>query len=221
MENKSYRVLVGIPTMGSMEATLVSTIIRWVRRSVKDQLAFYFTFKVQPVERARNEIVKYFLNQRQTKGGGPIAPFTHLLFVDSDTIPPVDALEKLMAHDKDIISGITPILHYDKERKSWGTMDNCFIKYTRDVEGKIIKTHAVERDTGLQKIEKCGGSCLLIKREVFDKLEKPYFRFLFNEDGTEPVKSEDLYFCEKAKEAGFDVWCDTSVICNHHKSVVL
>ena len=219
--NKKLRLLVGVPTMGDMNAMLVSHLIKWAKEFDKTEISFYFTFKVAPVERARNDVARFFMKERKQKDGTPIDTFTHLFFVDSDTVPPADAIKKLLAHDKEMVSGVTPILHYDKQRKAWGTLDNCFKSYTRDAENKIIKTHAVERDTGLQQIEKCGGSCLLIKREVFEKMQKPYFKFLYNEDGTEPTKSEDLYFCERAIEAGFKIYCDTSVICNHYKDVVL
>lgn len=221
MDSKKFRILVGIPTMGSIDSTLVSHLIKWAKDFEKTQIGFYFTYKVAPVDRARNEIVQFFMRNRRLKDGSPIEPFTHLFFVDSDTVPPADAVKKLFSHDKEIVSGVTPILHYDKQKAVWGTLDNCFIKQDRDAEGKIIRTYAVERDSGLQEIIKCGGSCLLIKREVFEKLEKPYFKFLYNDEGTEHTQSEDLYFCNKAREAGFTIWCDTSVICNHHKSVVL
>lgn len=219
---KIYNILVGIPTMGEVSTALTTVLIKWAKQFKGGHLGFYFTFKVAPVERARNEIMKYMMAERtDKKTGQPMMPFTHILFLDSDTIPPANALEKLLSHDKDIISGLTPILQYDREKMTWGTLDNCFLKQDKEEDGKPAKTYAVQRNTGLQQIIRCGTSCLLIKREVFEKLEKPYFKFEFSEDGVTPVRSEDLYFCDKSKEAGFEIWCDSSVICNHVKEVVL
>jgi hypothetical protein len=73
-------VLVAVPTMGAMHPSLTATLLEWSRQFPPEQLSFYFTFKVSPVDRARNEIVRWFLANE--------AKFTHLLFVDSDTIPP-------------------------------------------------------------------------------------------------------------------------------------
>ena len=56
---------------------------------------------------------------------------------------------------------------------------------------------------------------------MFEKLEQSYFVFEFNDDGTETKRSEDLYFCDKAHEAGFEIYADTSVICQHVKDVIL
>jgi GT2 family glycosyltransferase len=215
-------ILIGVPSMGSISAPLTTILIKMVKEFKGGHLGFYFPLKVSPVERARNEIVKFLMAERTNKKTGlPVAQFTHLLFIDSDTIPPADVLEKLLAHDKDIISGLTPILHYDREKMAWGTMDNCFTHQDVDEKDGKVRTHAVKRNSGLHKIWRCGTSCLLIKREVFEKLAKPYFKFEFDEDIVKPVRSEDLYFCDKAHEAGFEIWCDSSVICNHSKEVIM
>lgn len=220
-EKMPLNILIGIPSMGNINSALATMLIKMVKEFKGGHLGFYFPLKVSPVERARNEVVKFFMTERVNKKTGlPVLPFTHLLFIDADTIPPADVLEKLLAHDKDIISGLTPILHYDRQKMTWGTMDNCFTHQDKDKDGQI-RTHAVQRNTGLHKIWRCGTSCLLIKKEVFEKLEKPYFKFEFDEEILKPKRSEDLYFCDKAHEAGFEIWCDSSVICNHSKEVIM
>lgn len=221
MDSPKSKVLIGVTTMGDIHTQLVTNLIQWAKRFQKDELGFYFTFKVAPVDRARNTIVKFFLEDHYNKQGVKQTPFTHLLFIDSDTLPPIDAVQKLLDMDKDIATGVTPILHYDKEKKVFGTLDNCFTHQDRDKNDNIIKTHAIKRNTGIQKIWRCGGSCMLIKREVFEKLEKPYFKFEYNEEGVEHTRSEDLYFCDQATKAGFEIWCDSGLICNHFKPVML
>lgn len=219
---KKYNVLIGIPTMDGMCTPLISVLLMWARGFKDVGVSFYFPYKVSPVSRARNEILKFFFKERKNAKGEVLRPFTHLLFIDSDTVPPKDALTDLLDHEVDIVSGITPILHYDTEKGKFSTMDNCFTHQDRDEKtGEVVQTHVVKRLTGLQKIWRCGTSCLLIKREVFEKLEQPYFVFEFNDDGTETKRSEDLYFCDKAHEAGFEIYADTSVICQHVKDVIL
>lgn len=200
---------------------LVQKLLNWAREFLMSDIGFYMPVNVSPVDRARNDSVKHLFEKRFKKDGSESTSFTHIFFVDSDTIPPPSALKTLLSHDKDIISGITPILHYNDERKEWGTLDNCFERIDENAEGKRVVSHAVKRNTGLVEIERCGTSCLLIKKEVFEKLEKPYFKFVYNEDGTKHELSEDLYFCDKAREAGYKIWCDTSVICNHFKEIML
>lgn len=204
--------------MGDMHPLLVSRLLKWAREFPQGQVHFYFTFKVTPVDRARNQIVEFFLNQRL---GEKQEAFTHLLMIDADTVPPDNAVSKLLSHDKDIISALTPILRYNDENKSWEVYDNCFIAADRDENGKIIQTHIAQRDTGLQQIFRCGTACILIKREVFDRLSHPYFRFITNEEGTKHTRSEDINFCDMARNRGFDIWADTSVYCGHHKDLMI
>lgn len=202
--------------MGSVHPLLVSRLLRWARE-YPEQVHFYFTFKVAPVDRARNQIVDYFLKTKVRNG----MPLTHLLFIDSDTIPPEDAIKRLLSHDKDIVTGLTPILRYEEKEGDWDVYDNCFTSVEKDENGKTIKTHIAQRGTGLQEVFRCGGSCLLIKREVFEKLKVPYFRFLSNEDGTSHTRSEDIYFCDSARAANINIYADTEVACRHYKDIML
>lgn len=208
-----HNVLVAIPTMGSMHPNLVALLIQWCQRYPKDQLSFYFAFRVAPVDRARNQIAEQFLK------ASPDRPFTHLFFIDDDTVPPLDALEKLLAHDKDIVSGLVPIPKF-KDDGEWYIIDNCFVAREKDDSGEV-KTYLPPRDSGLHKIFRCGTACLLIKRNVFEALEKPYFIFDYNPDHTIHTRSEDIRFCDNAIAAGFEIYADTSVQCGHEKSLLI
>lgn len=206
------RILVGVPTMGSIHPTLASRLILWGKRYTN--IGFYFSYKIAPVDRARNQIVKQFLDLRV---GEDKQPFTHLFFIDSDTIPPVDAIERLLSHDKDVVSGLTPILSLHQVKNKWESYDNCFVA-VEDKDGEKI-THVVGRHTGLHEIFRCGASCLLIKREVFEKIQAPYFEFITNEDNTLHVRSEDINFCDKVHEAGMEIYADSDVVCDHVKEI--
>lgn len=61
----------------------------------------------------------------------------------------------------------------------------------------------------LVRADASGGAFLLVHREVFEALEKPWFV----RDGAK--KGEDFYFFERARRAGFELWVDRSVICGH------
>ncbi len=201
--------------MGAIQPNLVSILLRWAREVEGDQIAFYFSDSVAPVDRARNQIVNFFL--------GNHARFTHLLFIDSDTVPPPDAFHRLLSHEKPIVSGLTPILNLNKETGRWETYDNCFRQRVSGPDGKIV-THIAERFTGLQEVFRCGSSCILIAREVFERLvpqHAPFYAFECNDDGTEHKRSEDIRFCDMAREVGFKIYADTEVICQHHKKAVI
>lgn len=214
------QILIAVPTLGSIHPILVSRLILWGRQYATGnvQVHFYFTFKVAPVDRARNQIVEYFL---QTRLGLEGAPLTHLLMIDSDTIPPTDAIERLLSHDLPVVTGLTPIISYNDGQKAWDTYDNCFTKVVEgDSEGEK-KTLVAQRYTGLQELYRCGASCLLIKREVFEQLDKPFFKFVTNEDNTTHVRSEDIDFCDRVRALGISIQADTDVCCQHYKDIML
>jgi len=205
---KTPKVLIGLPTMSSIHIWLAITIMSWVAEN-KVSVRVYPTLNVQPVDNARNAIVEEFLH-------GEAKDCTHLFFIDSDTIPPQDAIYKLLAHNKDIVSGITAIVDHDeklKDNESGGYYKkwNCV-----GMDEKHVKPH-----TGLLPVKGAGGSCLLIKREVFEKIEEPYFRFVYQDDnGKKVLVSEDIYFIAKALGKGIQTYADTSVVCQHQKSIL-
>jgi len=209
---KHFKICICLPTMGSLHMSLVGMLLKWQREFPPGSIHYYFTYRVSGIERARNQCVEYVLNNK--------VHYTHMLFIDADTIPPALGLLKLLHADKDIVTGMTPMLQYDPEIKSFASMYNCFTRKYRE-DGTLERTEAPEENTGLIKIDRCGSSFIMIKREVLEKLEKPLYKFDFNDDYTQHDRSEDLRFCDNAREAGFDVWCDTSVVCNHYKEIML
>jgi GT2 family glycosyltransferase len=211
----SVRLMIAVPTMGGIHPILANRLIRW-GQMLPGQVSFYFTEHVAPVDRARNQIVEFFL-ALQTEG----KPLTHLLMIDSDTVPEIDAIERLISHDLDVVSGMTPIVHFNDQDKDWEVFDNCFEKRDTNKDGSFKATLVPKRHTGLHEIFRCGAACLLIKREVFDAIDRPFFRFVLNEDGTKHVRSEDIDFCDRVRAAGFKIYADTDVCCTHTKSVTV
>jgi len=58
-----------------------------------------------------------------------------------------------------------------------------------------------------------GTHCLLVRRDVFETLEPPWFKQVI-ESGYQATGC-DRYFCEKARAAGYSVYMDRSVIAGH------
>lgn len=193
--------------MGNIHILLAVTMLSWFREAQEGgyNLSVYPTMNVVPVDNARNEIVREFLK----------SDCTHLFFVDSDTIPPVNAIKKLLAADKPIVSALTPIVEHDEARKN---DSNGFYRKLNAVgeHGKHLNEYV-----GLVPIIGAGGSCILIRREVFEKMQYPWYRFQYQDDnGKETIVGEDIYFTAMAKSAGFQPWAETSVICKHNKPIL-
>lgn len=154
------------------------------------------------VEMGRNSIVE---GQMQDKDWG----FTHIFFLDNDVVPAPDAIWRLFSHDKPIVAGIYPMRMDDE-----GNIDVWSFKHKgnwwqREVPlpNRLIKADAV------------GGSTVLIKREVFEKMGWPWYKMIFkpmDAHGMTMDTGEDVFFCKKAIEAGYDIWVDPSVACHHY-----
>jgi hypothetical protein len=144
---------------------------------------------------ARNSIVKIALE----KG------FTHLLFLDTDMTFPPDTIKKLLSHNKDIVSG----LYFER----YAPYRPMLRKRMPDGDGYSLVDYT---QGGLVECDALGAGCLLIKTEVFEKIGKPWFEYRLTQKGIkETFLSEDIVFCERAREAGFEIHCDTSIRCGH------
>lgn len=152
---------------------------------------------VLPIDRNRTELVR---------GGMENPDVTHFLFLDTDIIPPrKDFIDVMVSYDLPIVG-----LLCTKKTKPYEPImlvEDARLQDT--LNGFLIKF-----DRGLVKVDGTGTGCLMVKREVFEALEAPYFRFLTSyQDGMHI--SEDMYFIKNSKEAGFDTYVDTAHPCTH------
>ena len=207
--------MIGLPTMGSVNTMLMTAILAWVAEAAqggKYDLMTYHTIGVSPVDEARNVIVEEFLKTN----------CSHLLFIDSDTIPPRNAISKLLAADKEVVSALTPIVEHDENRKN--DSNGFYRKY--NVVGWNDKH--VNDFIGLVACKGAGSSCVLIKREIFEKLPPPWYRFKYEYDngkktlgGRPVIIGEDIYFTARViGELKIMPYVDTSIICQHSKSIL-
>lgn len=140
----------------------------------------------------------------------------YIMFFDDDILPPMNTITKLINHKKDIVSG----LYFAKQEPHFPQIFKKNYKDDLDKDDPTAKwtgrydTIQDYKKDSLIEIDACGAGCLLIKTEVFKRLKLPYFWYIPKSED-KPRKGEDFYFCEKAKEAGYKIFCDTSIMCKH------
>lgn len=119
---------------------------------------------------------------------------THLLFVDSDMVFPAHTLDTLLSRNKDIIG-----VEYHKRQFPLQTVT----AYMPDVE---------KSETEPFKVGIAGTGVLLVKLSIFDdpKMDKNWFSFGRNAEGKNVI-GEDGWFCNTARDAGYDVWVDPTI----------
>jgi len=134
---------------------------------------------------------------------------THIMFLDTDMTFPPDTIEKLLAHDKDIVGGLYfERYHPYKPAVFWKHPDGS---------GDYALPHHIPYGE-LMECDALATGCMLIKMDVFKKLSKPWFEYRVAEYGSKKeIKfySEDIVFCERVKELGYKIFVDTSIECGH------
>ena len=64
-----------------------------------------------------------------------------------------------------------------------------------------------------------GGGFLLVHKSVINKLKKPFFKNVYNQEITKLFVSEDLYFSNKIKKAGEFIYLIPNIKCIHIKNI--
>lgn len=123
---------------------------------------------------------------------------THLMCIEDDTFPPLDAIERLLAHKKDVVCGWYP-------KRQPGPRVGVPIILKDNLRVTLDDPDAY---TGLVELYTAPMGCTLINMKVFETIETPWFV-------TTGQLSQDSFFSQKAREAGFTLWCDTSIRCDH------
>lgn len=123
---------------------------------------------------------------------------THLMCIEDDTFPPLDAIERLLAHDKDVVCGWYP-------KRQPGPRIGVPIVLAN---GKRQTLDNPDGHDGLVELYTAPMGCTLIKMDVFKNIEMPWFV-------TTGQLTQDSFFSQKARDAGFTLWCDTSIRCDH------
>lgn len=74
------------------------------------------------------------------------------------------------------------------------------------------------QDRGIIHIDACGDGCLMIHRNVLERIPYPWWQY----GETLPDQCDhDMVFCRKVREAGFLLWCDTDVRVDHITSMAV
>lgn len=198
--SNNERILVGvsIPTTYMCNAKLIAQIEAW---HAYDNVETYYPATGSP-EEGQHKIVDFAMN------GKPKA--THILFMDYDVVPQPGTLKRLFAHDKDIVSGVYPL--YQRKKIQWCLSTN---------KDKFVAMEYDDLPTEPFKAQVCSNGIMLVKTEVFENLKKPYWKTLWTEDDTSKTLGADLYFFRKALEAGYDLWVDPQIKCEHYRTVGL
>lgn len=189
------KILIAIPCMDQVPAPFAQSLA--MIQKTEDNVACAFQMG-SLIYTSRNNLALQAL-----KG-----EFDYILWLDSDMVFQQDLLiqlKKVMDEKElDFVSGLyfrrvppfTPVL---------------FDKLEIDEAGACTWTDWKDVPEGLFKVGGCGFGCVLMKTDILFEVQSK-FGGMFN-----PIASmgEDLSFCWRARQCGYDLWCDPSIVCGH------
>jgi len=246
MTKSSHKVLIGIPTYEGhafcreefIENTVAlagsdhDVLVIWNGEGDPSKI-FPANWKTQVIKQSSKEngldvlIRKHTIMSKRTVSGG----YSHLFLLESDVFPPTDTIDKLLAHDVDMVAAIYLIRFEDHmvlnipdnemyKKKYDGTLAGKTILAVRDQTAPVIwgleneemrfwEIEDMMNQRGLVRIFATGVGSSLIKRKVLDEIK---WRKPPEEMGHH---CDDFPFYYDAYHKGFELFADTNILCQH------
>lgn len=137
--------------------------------------------------------------------------YTHVLWLDSDMVFDPMLAERLLDADKDLVTAV-----YHQRRPPFRPA--VFTRLVPRVEPLDIGDRVPgsdgwdsEQPERLVRIAACGFGCVLTKREMLEDIYLHYKKAFTPSEAF----GEDMMFCIRAHDLGYEMYCDTSIRCGH------
>lgn len=185
------KLLIAVPTYDYMHYQFVECLTKLIRKLDADGIKFQVAFQGGTlVYVGRDKLAREAVKGR----------FTHVLWLDSDMIFTEDLLDDLMFSGKDFVTGIA---HGRRAPHS-----SCIFK---KIWPGVDRWEGHEYPTSPFKIGGCGFACVLISTKILQAV--------LDRNGTAffPMRElgEDLAFCKRAGELGYEIWAEPTVKLGH------
>ncbi len=139
---------------------------------------------------------------------------THILFLDDDLAFKPDMLNRLLAHDKDIVGGYYLMRNYPHKPIvfSWA-----------NEEGRCLHLFPTDNMTGLVECVALGLGAVLIKTSVFQAMHEE----LKDSTWVRLGELENDHWCDdiglwkRVRDYGFKMYCDLDVLVGHMAQVTI
>jgi cellulose synthase/poly-beta-1,6-N-acetylglucosamine synthase-like glycosyltransferase len=219
------KVLIFLPyTWPTISTKFFKSFLEMTRFPIPDIETEVVVSSTFPIDRSRNEICDLAVSNKHNAD--------YVLMVDGDNILPKDALARLLENCSDeypVVSGL-----YFRKTPPYRAVPGIYTSW-KDHEtqrGAIEKMGFIDKDGNqclfhrnvtdfdtVQKIDASGCGCLLIRTDVFKKIDLPYFAYfdpyLEGGDFTFDHITEDMLFFAKLHKAGIKTLLVPTVRCGH------
>lgn len=204
----------------------------WVTTDWAFRLAL-FMYKLPPFIPLFNRHSPYDVGREQIANIALDRGCKWVFYLDSDVIPPIDAVPWMIQWVKQFNKPVMSGLYWDKKPVSmtYGKpIPAAWLKVGEDIPNKVYKFAPLDMEKykgagSVVQVDVVGTGCLLIDTDVFRKLResdpnKPFFEWGVGRKNLWQM-SEDFYFCMRCvNELQIHPHVATAVRCDHECMVV-
>lgn len=184
------RLLIAVPTNDYVHADFVKSLAKLQQELGRRRVAYDVEILAGTlVYIARNRLANKAINEN----------YTHVLWLDSDMVFDEQVVDDLMEVGKEMVCGA-----FVSRRPPYGP---CI--YTSIEKNKIEKV----KDFGLRpfRVDGCGFATVLTSVDLLQAVTQKYGTCFQPTD----YYGEDLAFCWRAKQLGYEIWCEPTVRVGH------
>lgn len=184
------KIFVAVPTLNMVPVKFVSSLIMLLYHHIDGAEIYLQIVSDSLTYTARDTLAQMAMDQE----------CDYVLWIDSDMVFPADALERLLKHDKDMVTAV-----YYKRRG-----DHSPVIYCGVWEGEATTYYDFPKD-GLFEVAGCGFGFVLTRTEVLKAVTERYHLLFHPMIGL----GEDLSFCNRWLSCGGEIWCDPTIKLGH------
>lgn len=185
---KPPSVMILVPAMEMVNAEFAQHLAMSAAQLVANGIKINCAFNIGSVITiARRNLTDIFMN----------SDFDYAWWVDSDMKFPIDTPIRLLQRNVPLVG-----CNYRRRR-----FPNPGFTGMMGKPGAFSELVTDDNSPAMQEVDVLPHGCVMVHRSVYERTPQPHYIQDYVTELNLEI-GEDIYFCQKAKDAGFQVWCD-------------
>lgn len=181
-------IMIAVPSMEMVNAEFAQHLTMAAANMVANGIRINCAFNIGSVITiARRNLTDIFLK----------SDYDYIWWVDSDMKFPIDSPVRLLKRNKDIVG-----VNYRRRR-----FPNANFTGMMGKPGSYKEFQTTDNSPPMELIDVLPHGCVLVKRSVYETIPHPHYLQEFVPELNLEI-GEDIYFCQQAQKAGYEIWCD-------------
>jgi hypothetical protein len=187
-QGKSPSVMIAVPAMEMVNAEFAQHLAMAAANMVANGIKINCAFNIGSVITiARRNLVDIFMK----------SDFDYIFWVDSDMKFPIDAPIRLLKRNKAIVGA-----NYRRRR-----FPNPNFTGMMGSSGQFTEFQTKDDSPPMELIDVLPHGLVMVHRSVYETIPQPHYLQEYIPELNLEI-GEDIFFCQQAQKAGYEVWCD-------------